>query len=83
MSIIPSITLDLEQYYMVKNDHVADGYADEDSDWEDNTPLSPLGGPTVILQAAFVLKKGLELSMQDASDGEGDLCTEGGVRDNS
>ena len=31
----------------------------------------------MISQVAVGLKKGLQLSMQDASDGEGDLCTEG------
>ena len=62
---------------MFENGHVLDKYADEESEWEDETPLLLLGGLAVISQVAVGLKKGLELSMQDASDREGNMCTKG------
>ena len=77
MSTNPVTTLDLERYRMFENGHVSDEYADEESEWEDETPLLSLGEFAVISQLAVGLKKGLELSIHDASDGEGDLCTEG------
>ena len=61
---------------MFEKGHVSDKYDNDSSDWEDNTPLSSLAEFGVISQAAAGIKKGLDLSMQDASDGEGSLSTE-------
>ena len=63
---------------MFEKGHVSDKYADEESEWEDETPLPLLGEFAVISQVAVGLKKGLELLIEDASNGEGVLCTKGG-----
>ena len=52
---------------------MSDEYDNEESGREDNTPVSSLGEFGVISQTDTVLPKGLDLLMQDASDGEGDL----------
>ena len=58
MSTNPCTTLDLERYRMFEKGHVSDKYDNDESDWEDNTPLSSLGELCVISQAAAGLKKG-------------------------
>ena len=68
MSTVPVTTLDLERYCMFENGHVLDKYADEESEWEDETPLLSLGEFAVISQVVAGLKKELQLSMQDGQE---------------
>ena len=69
MSLNSCTTLDLEQWRMFEG-----GY-DEDEDAEEENQLSAITEEAMISHGAGRLKKGLELSMQDTSDGEGELCS--------
>ena len=69
MSLNACTTLDLEQWRMFEGGHDDEEYTEEEN------KLSAMKEEGMISHGAVRLKKGLELSMQDTSDGEGKLSS--------
>ena len=68
MSLNACTPLDLEQWRMFEGGHDEEEYAAEE-----NKP-SAITEEAIILHGVVRLKRGLELSMEDTSDGESELC---------
>ena len=69
MSLNACTTLDLEQWRMFEC-----GY-DEEEGTDEEQKCAALSEEAIMSHGAERLKKGLELSMQDPNDGEGELCS--------